>query len=495
MTTQRSTQARILAVDDNPMNLDILCSILQARGYETMAANGGEQAIAIARDELPDLVMLDINMPGMNGYEVCATLKSDEATRDIPVIFLSALDHALDKVKAFEAGGADYVTKPFQAPEILARINNQLKLARLQREMEEKNAELARKNEELVRSTEQILESYKTSALIFSALSHTLPGKVLDGKYHLENLIGRGGYGAVFRGVHLRLKRVVAIKVLRPARGITPVDLERFRIEGISASLLNHPNSVEVFDSGVSKEGIAYLVMELLEGQPLRSEMSERGSLSPARCAEILAPVCDVLSVAHAAGIVHRDIKPDNIFLHRTAHGEVVKLLDFGIARLESEDTAPGLPLKTAGVLGTPAYIAPERLLGRLYNGSSDVYALSVVLYEMLCGRVPFRSDEDAPFAVAHMHVNEPPPPLRDLNPSVPAAIEAVVMRGLAKSPNARPTAAELAREFIKALDVEARYPPPPSSTVARPADEEAAPTTETPGTEHTTMQETIESP
>src|SRR5262249_36060406 len=157
---------------------------------------------------------------------------------------------------------------------------------------------------------------------------------------------------------------------------------------------VNHPNAVSVLDSGVSAEGIAYLVMELLEGRSLTEELREKGVLPPARCAEILMPVCDVLTKAHASGIVHRDIKPDNIYLNRTAVGEVVKVVDFGIAKL-MDDTGgqnnESLTV-TGGLLGTPTYMAPERLENKPYDGKADVYSLGIMLYRMLAGRVPFQS-------------------------------------------------------------------------------------------------------
>src|SRR5437867_12744243 len=142
----------ILVIDDNPVNLDLLSSMLVERDYRRRVAINGGRALTAARSCPPDLIMLDISMPDMDGYEVCRRLKADDTTKDIPVIFISALGEAMDKVKAFEIGAADYVAKPFQFEEVLARIENQLKISRLQKEMERKNAELANKNEELIRS-------------------------------------------------------------------------------------------------------------------------------------------------------------------------------------------------------------------------------------------------------------------------------------------------------------------------------------------------------
>jgi hypothetical protein len=194
-------------------------------------------------------------MPGMNGYEVCRELRLSAVTRDVPVVFLSALDGVFDKVKAFEVGGVDYVTKPYQALEVLARVGTQLGLARLRSELARKNEDLARKNEELTRA-------FEDSDAIFAALSRVLPGTTLDAKYRLEERVGAGGFGVVYKATHLGLGHSVAVKVLRAtAANLSPAATERFRLEGVSACRVSHPNAVSVFDFDVSSNGIAYLVM------------------------------------------------------------------------------------------------------------------------------------------------------------------------------------------------------------------------------------------
>ena len=260
MSSKTPSKGDILIVDDNPINLDLLSGMLLDRGYRVRVATNGRRALSAARSAVPDLVMLDMNITEMDGYEVCRQIKLDEQTRDIPVIFISALDNALDKVKAFQTGGADYVTKPFQFEEVLARIENQLKLSRLQRDLERKNAELTRKNDELVRWKEEVLRSQRRADNIFSALADVLPGTVLDEKYKLEEKIGAGGFGAVYRATHLGLHRSVAVKVFRPVSGtVTPESLERFRLEGVTACRINHPNAVAVSDFGISSAGITSL--------------------------------------------------------------------------------------------------------------------------------------------------------------------------------------------------------------------------------------------
>jgi serine/threonine protein kinase len=435
------SEGTVFIVDDNPNNLTLLSSILRDAGYEVRAASGGRRALEILERRRPELIMLDIQMPDLDGYEVCRVLKQSPELRAIPVIFVSSLDDVIDKVKAFEVGGVDYVTKPFEAAEVLARVASQLRLSRLQAELERRNAELERKNAELVasrRETEQV----------FSALSEVLPGTVLDDAYRIDAKIGEGGFGAVFRGLRLDLERPVAVKVLRPTpSGRSAEGIERFRREGIAACRVHHPNAVDVLDFGVTPGGIAYLVMELLRGDTLESLLHDRGALPLERCAEILAPVCDALAEAHDQRVVHRDVKPANIFLHQTKQGEVVKVVDFGVAKLFETEEAGGPDNTVDGTLvGTPSYIAPERIVGEPYDGRSDVYSVGVVLYAMLCGELPFPQAKGAnPFASVFNHVMKEPRPLREVRPDVPEMAEALTLRALAKVAAKRPTARELA--------------------------------------------------
>lgn len=332
------------------------------------------------------------------------------------------------------------------------------------REIEAKNKELDRfigdlkqKNEELIRSKEELIESHRRANRIFSALQEALPGTVLDNKYRLEDKIGAGGFGAVYRGTHLGLQKPIAVKVFQPLAGNASAEsLERFRLEGVSACRINHPNAVSVLDSGISENGIAYLVMELLTGHSLTRELQTSGQLSLLRCAQIIVPVCDVLVVAHAAGIIHRDIKPDNIFLHHGPEGEIVKVVDFGIAKLIGKNKDSDLQTLTeaGGIIGTPTYMAPERLTGRPYDGKSDVYSVGVLLYQMLCGRPPFMSSGNLMDMVL-AHINHPPPPMREFVSDLPEAVEVVVLKALTKDPGIRITANELATEFVKAFGLD----------------------------------------
>jgi CheY-like chemotaxis protein len=448
MTGPNLTASDILIVDDKPANLDLLCGMLRDRGYRVRVATSGPRALAAVRAECPDLLLLDVTMPGMNGYDVCRLFKADDELRGIPVIFISALDEVVDKVRAFDAGGADYVTKPFQFGEVLARIDNQLRIQRLQRELEQRNTELLRLNQELG-------AAHQRQDRILTTLSDVLPGTVLDEKFRLGEKIGSGGFGTVYRAIQLNLARPVAVKVFHSLAGRAErSDLERFRREGISACRVNHPNAVAIIDSGVSAAGIAYLVTELLDGHTVAGELEARGGkMTPQRMLEIVQPVCQVLAMAHTVGIVHRDVKPENVFLHNGPTGEVVKVLDFGIAKLFDEHAVSELAItSTHAALGTPLYMAPEQMCNNpLRDGRADVYSLGMMIYEMLTGTLPF--DEGYDFmTIAMLKMRDEPAPMRTRNPALPRQLDDVVLSALRREPAARPTVATFEEMLVRAV-------------------------------------------
>src|SRR5262252_5522380 len=275
------------------------------------------------------------------------------------------------------------------------------------------------------------------SPAAFSPLSASgaLTGRTLDQKYYLESKLGVGGMGTVYRAGRLLIGDRVAVKVLHPDRMADPHAVERFRREAQNASRLKHPNVVTVYDFGVSREGLRYLVHR--HGRPAETV-----------AAEIIRQVCAALDETHRQGIVHRDIKPENILVQTIPGGLHVKVLDFGIAALR--DGKAGRLTLTGAVVGTPHYMSPEHCLGEELDGRSDIYSLGIVLFEMLTGVVPF--DSPTTTAIAIKHVNDPPPPPRILNPKISPAVESVVLRALKKRRDARPqTAGEMARELIAA--------------------------------------------
>ncbi|MGH2454550.1 MAG: Stk1 family PASTA domain-containing Ser/Thr kinase [bacterium] len=265
-------------------------------------------------------------------------------------------------------------------------------------------------------------------------------GTILGG-YHIEGAIGHGGMATVYRARRLHDGQTAAVKVLREQYAADVEFVERFQREAGAVASLTHPNMVQVYESGEA-DGIHFIAMEFVEGQDLKRRLRDLGGpLAVDEAVRVGAQVCEVLDYAHRRGIIHRDIKPQNILL--TPDG-VVKVTDFGIARALSAVTIT----QTGTVLGSVQYLSPEAARGEATGRAADIYALAVVLFEMVTGELPFAGD--SPIAVALKHIHEVPPAPGELNPEVPPALEAVILRGMAKSPRHRyPTAGDLATDLI----------------------------------------------
>ncbi|MDQ6726494.1 MAG: protein kinase [Actinomycetota bacterium] len=289
--------------------------------------------------------------------------------------------------------------------------------------------------------------------------------RVLAGRYRLKHLIANGGMAEVWEAVDDILGRPVAVKILHSHLAEDESFRERFRREAIAAARLAHPGVVATFDTGVDG-AITFIVMELVNGQTLRQALNETGPMAPGRVVHIGAQAADALDYAHRAGVVHRDIKPANILLCPDGR---LKVADFGIAKAveESEPSRPD-PAEaltgTGSIVGTAQYLSPEQVEGRAVDGRTDVYSLGVVLYEMLCGRPPFTGETE--MAVALQHVTTDAPALRQVRPGVPPALEAVVLRAMAKSPGARYQSAADLQTALLSVDLGAQEA---TNVVARP--------------------------
>jgi serine/threonine protein kinase len=304
----------------------------------------------------------------------------------------------------------------------------------------------------------------------------SLIGHIIDNRYRLEARLGQGGMGAVYRATRLNIGDEVAVKILHSNQQDARA-AERFRREAQAAARLKHPNAVVIHDFGITTEGLQYLVMELVEGEDLRTLIKRGGAMNVTRAVEIITQVCSALDEAHSHGIVHRDIKPDNIIVKQGTGRVRVKVLDFGIAKLK--DAAASHLTQTGSVMGTPHYMSPEQCVGEEIDARSDIYSLGVVLYEMLTGSVPFNAPNSN--AIVVQHVMNAPPALRERRSDIPVAVEAVVLHALQKQKEARPqTASALAQELITAVNeynlprtVAAQPPPhhtpPPQSRVTPP--------------------------
>ncbi len=255
--------------------------------------------------------------------------------------------------------------------------------------------------------------------------------EVLGERYELKDPIGRGGMATIYRGHDTRMDRTVAIKVLREVYSTDPKFVTRFQREAKAASALQHPNIVQVYDYGQT-DGNYFIVMELVEGTDLRRYLRSRGVLDVDRAIIIAHDVALGLGAAHRRSIVHRDVKPQNVLVGK---GGSIKLTDFGIASVYKDINAERLTT-TGMTLGTVQYYAPEQAQGEIVNPAADVYALGIVMYEMLTGRTPF--DGDTPVAVAMQHIQDVPVPPSELNPGIPQPLEDIIMRCLEKIPEMR---------------------------------------------------------
>ncbi len=297
-----------------------------------------------------------------------------------------------------------------------------------------------------------------------SAARRALIGQTIDGKYRVRAVLGEGGMGAVFEAEHAAIGRIVAMKVLHPAQATKKVAVKRFHQEARAAGGIGHPNICEVFDFGTLSDGSPYLVMERLKGETLAARIQSEGGLPFLDVIDAVTQVLSGLAAAHERGILHRDIKPENVFLaERAGYPPIAKLLDFGVSKV-----VPGAAIgewddetdltKTGMVMGTPYYMSPEQARGdRNLDGRVDLYACGVMLYEALTGQRPFVAKNYNSLLVQILQGNAAPP--RTLRASIPIALEAVVMRAMAKNRDDRfQTAAEMShalapirRELTKA--------------------------------------------
>ena len=668
--------ASVLLVDDEPANLDLLRQALDGKGYRLLVATSGEDAIKVARRARPALVLLDVVMPGIDGYETCHRLKADPETRGAAVIFVSALGEAQEKVRGLEAGAVDFVTKPFQPEEVVARVHTHLTVQRLQAQLESRNADLARElqvaqelladarrrvegallgtspavralresialraaslepllltgppgagqeavaravhhqssrgsqafihvngallapgqalglfagpgardaaggtpaalsplelaergtlyveevhqlpSELQVRLAElleaasraradggaavpdvRVIASTTTATSVESGLRPRLlaslePGTVrvpslaeraddvpdlarfflaqharragavverlsddsehrlrayrwpgnlrelesvveravlsarepvleidkalLDeglplGHYRLVEKLGEGGMGEVWRARHQLLARPCAVKLIRPDRlgAGREAALERFRREARTIARLSSPNTVRLYDFGVSESGSPYFVMELLRGLDLFALVKGFGPLPPERVVSVLRQACRSLAEAHEAGLLHRDVKPHNLFLCRLGLDcDVVKVLDFGLVKSVGGEEDAQIT-KEGALTGSPAYLPPERAAGGEGDARSDLYSLGCSAWWMLTGRTVFTGE---PMAMILDHVRTAPErPSSVSGRPVPERLEEIVMSCLEKAPGKRPaTALELGR-------------------------------------------------
>lgn len=310
------------------------------------------------------------------------------------------------------------------------------------------------------------------TALRFATGGTDLEGSIVADRYHILKKLGEGGMGRVYLAEHVKMGRKSALKVLHPGMVKDLDAITRFNREAANASRISHPNVAAIYDFGETSDGLVYLAMEFVDGESLASVIEKNGPLPPKRAAEIVRQTADALAVAHEVGLVHRDLKPDNILLVPTREGgDLVKVVDFGIAKAANEQTQK--VTKTGHVIGTPDYMSPEQFAGDVLDGRSDIYSLGLVAFNMLTGRLPFPSDSARESLI--MRLTDAPMTLRRVSPDVdwPDDVQAVIEKALARDPARRyQTASEFGQAFhlaVSRMPDTTALPPSPSESLVVP--------------------------
>jgi serine/threonine protein kinase len=402
----------ILVVDDESVMREFISGSLIAAGYEVSVADSGEEALRQLRAVPTALVITDIRMPGMDGFSFARALRREPAIGQPDIVFVSSVDDRDYFRQAMHVGAFDYFVKPFKAQVIIDSVKSCFETRR-ERKVPTRADHAAREGN-------------------FANLPH-IPG------YEMVQKLGEGAASAVYLATHLKTREHHALKVLNLTRldGETKEASNRFMSEYDMLSTLSHPNVARVYEHGMGDRCL-YIGMEYLPGGDLRLDIE--AGMSPAQARRRAAEIASALAAIHAAGIVHRDLKPANILMRMT--GEAV-IADFGIAR----QLGAGLALTRANVaVGTPYYMSPEQARGDKAEPASDIYALGVLLFEMLTGKRPYEGS--TPNELMGQHLNAPVPVL----PARLASHQELIDKLMAKSATQRFTSASLAREAILAI-------------------------------------------
>ena len=495
-SAEGTARGRILVVDDVAENRDVLLRHLVRQGYEVASAGDGATALAMAHASSFDLMLLDVRMPGIDGKEVLTRIKQDPATRDLPVVMISAADELETIAGCIEAGADDFLPKPFDPVLLRARVSASVEKKRL-RDMEvdylrqvdrvveaavavEQGrylpgglTEVGRRDDaigRLARVFDAMAAGVKAREERLSGQVNTLrleideakrataettggeldagtllPGARFGDRYTIIRVVGRGGMGTVYKAHDRELAEDIAIKLLRPEtmRG-DPTMVERFKSEIRLARRISHTNVVRTHDFGEA-EGAYYVTMEYVEGITLRDLIDLRGTLSPAATLGIARQLAASLAVAHEQGVIHRDIKPQNMLLDAAG---VLKVMDFGIATLADHTSTI---TQSGMVVGTPAYMSPEQLLAETVDARSDLYAAGVVLYECLTGALPHEALN--PISLIAKVLHQAPRSPHERNAEVPVLLSSLVMRLLSREATDRPDSAAALGELLAQLD------------------------------------------
>ncbi len=485
---------RLLIADDDSASRQALRRLLGRLGYDVVDVPDGRAALDAIEAHPPDLILTDLTMPEVDGFELLRRVKASERGRDIPVIVVSGMDDISSVVRCIEQGAEDHVTKPYEAVLLQARIRASLErkrmrdlelaylgrvaqlsaaaeavereayqpgsldavasredeLGRLARVFDRMISGLRSREERLQRQLGQLRREMQEAqagrgggAAPISGDSPFTSGQVVAGRYEILGELGKGGMGMVYYARDRELGEEIALKVVR--RDLVtqdPTIVERLKSEIRLARRISHRNVVRAHDLG-EWEGVYFLTMEYVRGITVEDLLNTRGALTVESTLAIGSQLADALAVAHEQKIIHRDIKPANLLIDGEGR---LRVMDFGLARVAERE---GRFTMSGFVVGTPAYMAPERLLGGDADARSDLFSVGVVLYECLTGKPPF--DASDPMLVVDQVLEGRPPDLRSVAPHVPRALVALVERLMRPEPDDRiASARELAEQLTQ---------------------------------------------
>jgi CheY-like chemotaxis protein/tRNA A-37 threonylcarbamoyl transferase component Bud32 len=476
-----NTRPSLLVVDDSRLTREMFATQLEPRGYKVTTVASGQEAIQRLGEESFDLVLLDVEMPEMNGLEVLSIIRQTHSIGELPVIMVTGRDQSGDMIAAFHLGASDYVTKPLNMSIALARIQAQTasRFARV--------GDAPSSNSRLIRlpgkgSTDAPAPEGMAGAA--GTIPGAAPARALDSTgggdrsvhetradpaliatrapdpsavpgYEILGELGRGGMGVVYKARHHRMNRLVALKIIDKQYLTNPDTAHRFYKEAQAVAQLSHPNIVLAYDAG-EVNGTHYLAMEYIEGLDLARLVAQSGPLPVPQACDYIRQAALGLQHSHERGLVHRDIKPSNLLVTQPtpalagvpgSPGGVIKILDLGMALLAPAMDAKANPSLTreGRVVGTVDYMAPEQWVNaHTVDIRADLYSLGCTFYFLLTGRVPFPGE--APMEKMLKHHLDEPAPLEKSRPDVPPGVSAVIRRLMAKRPEDRyRTPAELA--------------------------------------------------
>jgi CheY-like chemotaxis protein len=407
------TMGTILVVDDDHFMISLVTQVLEGVGHETHAVDDPTKALELAHATDPDVMVLDVMMPGLTGIELLRKVRSDPSLAACPVLMLSALDEAKDRVHGLKEGADDYLGKPFDVDELVVRVERLLRQARR-------------------------IRARHTSAPAGGSAPRL-------GRYDIREVIARGSMGTVLRGWDPVLRREIALKTLR----VNPGDAARWGAdvvaslidEAVHVAQINHPNVITVYDAASSEDG-SFIAMELVDGLSLATLLRHRQRLPTGPTVALALAIARGLEAAHRHGIIHHDVKPANVLLGVDG---AIKLTDFGLAgALSSAAASSGM------AYGTPGYISPEALRGQMVDARGDLFGLGAILYRCLTAWEPFYGrtlDE----IVNHTLHTRPAPPHR-LERSVSEVLSGLIMELLEPEVAFRPASAGLVIARLRAL-------------------------------------------